>query len=74
MSEKVKVRIAVAVDDSGTWNACGWGGPTRTVSDEDKMGLAIEPVGTGERRYWLEAELDLPTVETALATVQEVSP
>ena len=64
---KVKVRIAVAVDHTGNWNSCGW----REAEDSDAMQLATEAVVPGEARYWLEAELDLPTETTVQATVTE---
>ena len=53
---KVKVRIAVAVDHTGAWNSCGWrsAGPK---DDEELMGIALEPLETGEAQYWLTAEL-----------------
>lgn len=56
----MKIRIAVAVDPTGTWNACGWGGPKSNATDKDKMGLAVEGVGDGERRFWIEAEVPDP--------------
>lgn len=51
----VKVRIAVAVDPEGKWNACGW-----SDMDEDRaMELACEPLQEGEDRYWVTAELPI---------------
>jgi hypothetical protein len=58
-TKTVRVRIAVAVDADGNWNACGWA----KADDKDKMGLAVEPLSAGEKRYWLEADLALPTAE-----------
>jgi hypothetical protein len=66
---KTKVRVAIAVDSTGTWNACGWGGPDSKASDSEKMGLAVDGVADGEARYWLEAEVDLPTDATPLDAV-----
>jgi hypothetical protein len=63
---KVKVRIAVAVAPDGSWNACGF---SNARNDADKMELAVEPIPDGEARYWLEAELPMPTTETVQATV-----
>lgn len=52
----VKVRIAVAVDPFGNWCAAGWNGTT-----EDKLRHnASENVDSGERIYWLTAELEVP--------------
>ena len=53
---KVKVRIAVAVDHTGDWNAYG----TKNGKDKEMMGIAVETVEDGEARYFLEAELDIP--------------
>jgi len=53
----IKVRIAVAVDPKGQWNAVGW---STAPSDDDMSDLALEGVGEGERIYWLTAELDVP--------------
>ena len=52
MSEKVLVRIALATDKNGAWNAIGWSGGA-----DKKM---LELVSDGERRYFLTAELELP--------------
>ena len=66
---KTKIRVAVAIDATGDWNACGWGGPASTSKDSEKMGLAVDGVDDGEARYWLEAEIDLPTDATPLDAV-----
>lgn len=62
----VKVRIAVAVDAKGNWNACGFSGAR---SDAEKMDLCIETLDNGEARYWLEAELVIPEIPTVQADV-----
>lgn len=72
LPQKIKVRIALAVDGSGKWNACGFGGPESTTQDLEKMDLAVEGVDDGEARYWLEAEVDLPSGATSVDAV--VSP
>lgn len=64
-NEKVTVRIAVAVDPSGDWNSSGWG----SASDTQKMDLAVETVGSGERRYWLTAELEVPKIQDVPAAI-----
>ena len=66
---KVKVRIAVAVDHTGQWNSCGW--RSQYADDEEMMGLACEPLETGEARYWLTAELDVPAQSEIAATVEK---
>lgn len=63
---KVKVRIAVAVDPTGDWNAYGY---KHIRSDADMMAIACEVLSTGEARYFLEAELDIPEQKTIVATV-----
>lgn len=61
----VKVRIAVAVTPEGEWNACGWSG---TASDDDKMSMCVDLLASGEKRYWLEAELEIPSVDEVRAS------
>lgn len=63
MSEKtparvVKVRIAVAVDREGQWNAAGWSTKEGTPADWAAMDIAIDAVG--EAHYWITAELPVP--------------
>lgn len=66
----VRVRIAVAVDPEGRWNACGWNRDDGSVApDKDKMEAAREMVDEGEARYWLEADLPIPTESTVEARV-----
>lgn len=63
----MKIRICVAADSIGNWNAVGWYNPGKKVTDEDKRALAIEGVGDGERVYWIEAEIPDPiTVEPVI--------
>ncbi len=67
---KVKVRVAVAVDPNGYWNAAGWGGGHRgEPNDQQKMEIAVECVEDGEARYWLEAEVEVPDVPVVAAAV-----
>jgi hypothetical protein len=61
----VHVRIAVAVDTEGDWNSCGW----RDGDEKDVMGICVETLGSGEARYWLEADLPVPCVQTIQAAV-----
>lgn len=70
-AKTVRVRIAVAVDADGAWNASGWSSKNKTY-DADAMGCAIENVGEGEARYWLEADVPLPAGATAIEA--EVKP
>jgi hypothetical protein len=52
----VRVRVAVAVDTQGEWNAAGWSSGT----EDERMEIACDNVQPGEARYWLEANLPLP--------------
>ncbi|MBM3460767.1 MAG: hypothetical protein FJX76_01570 [Armatimonadetes bacterium] len=63
---KIKVRIAVAVDHEGTWCAYGSSGG----DDEEMMNLACETLLDGEARYWIEAALDVPEIQTVQAVVE----
>ena len=53
---KVKVRLAVAVDEGGNYCASGWTG----ADDDEAMGIACDAVDEGELRYWLEAVVEAP--------------
>lgn len=76
MTKKVKVRVAVAVNQDGNWIAHGW---DHTESEkayyemeaisEATMNLDYE---NGVRSYWLEAELEVPESEKVQADVVEV--
>lgn len=73
----VKVRIAVAVDAAGDWSACGWQVHTpgaREKQEADMLSMAAEPLASGEARYWIEAEVPVPEVQTVPGTVTEGEP
>lgn len=59
----VKVRIAVAVDPTGTWNACGG---TWAKNDREAMDICVDQLEEGEARYWVETEVALPTSAEAI--------
>ena len=65
--KNVKIRIAVAIDPSGEWNSCGYSGS----SDKDKMDICVDPLVEGEARYWLEADLMVPEINTIQADISE---
>ena len=65
--EKVKGKIALAVDPKGTWNACGWA----DAKDEVAMGLAVDSVEDGEARYWIEFEVFIPEEKTLKGKIVE---
>ena len=64
----VIVRIAVAVDPKGAWSSCGW---STATSDDELMGNACDALDTGERRYWLAAELEIPESQEVAATIEK---
>lgn len=69
MSETIKVRIAVAVDPRGGWCAAGWG--TDEKGDNKRaMDMALDGVGEGEARYWVEVVLPLPSVPVVNAVAE----
>jgi hypothetical protein len=59
MKDTIRVRIAVAVDSGGEWNANGWGGLEQPY-EPDAMSMARECVGSDAAQYWIEAELPIP--------------
>lgn len=59
MADRVKVRIAVAVDPEGMWNACG--GSWSLGDDKLAMDICIDQLAEGEARYWVETEVELPS-------------
>ena len=62
----VTVRIAVAVDTRGVWNAVG----ASTIDDGVAMDLAAEAVADGEARYWVTATLPIPEPQEIDGTVE----
>ena len=62
----VTVRIAVAIDPHGEWNAVG----TNAIDDDDAMNLAIDGVKAGEARYWVTAALPIPEPQEIAGTVE----
>jgi hypothetical protein len=75
---KVTVRVAVAVDHRGVWNAAGWNdsgevdGPVE-VDDEEFFRTVLDFIEPGERRYVLTAELDVPDGPEAVEVPASVS-
>jgi hypothetical protein len=65
-TKTVRVRIAVAVDLDGVWQAesASW------RSDDEAMEGAAEGMEHGSARYWLTAELPIPTVSEVSADVE----
>ena len=57
--QKVKIRIAVAVDPKGGWYATGWRGAT----DAEMLDACVDATEPGEARYWINTEVEIPVVE-----------
>jgi hypothetical protein len=62
----VKVRIAVAVDPSGSWNASGW-----LNADGRELDLLMDDMGVGGAFYWVTAELPIPSVQEVAGEVED---
>ena len=60
----IRIRVAVAIDSGGEWNANGWGGRDQPC-DPHAMTLAKQSVGADAVEYWIEAEIPLPDATTA---------
>lgn len=60
--ETVRVRIAVAVDEEGRWNAAGW---RSTNSDSLMQDIAVEGMDSDSiiALHWIEANIPLPIAE-----------
>lgn len=70
-AKTVKVRIAVAVDPEGKWQAHGWQPRPDHVQRDAKFmqDTAREDLEYGEAMYWIEAELPVPEAQTVQGTV-----
>jgi hypothetical protein len=65
----MKIRIAVAVDETGEWNCSGWKGAT----DEEMLGIAADVIGGDQTKcYIITAEIDPPKVSEIQGTVEEL--
>ena len=68
---KYRIRIAVAIAPKGTWNAAGWGNVLKEDSnDQEAMDLAVDSTEEGERRYFVEAEIELPEASVVVGIVE----
>lgn len=67
----VFVKIAVAVDPEGKWNAVGWSEEGALVG-ADCMDAALAGLGdgSGEARYWVTAVLHVPETEAVEGKVE----
>ena len=65
--EKLKVKIAVAIDKNGRWSSAGWGSKVDGAKIDDLMSYAIENLENGEKQYVIEVELEIPMQEIIVA-------
>lgn len=65
----VRVKIAVAVDKTGDWNAIGGFGQEEKESMKD----AMTDLEYGEVHYWLTADLPIPEETTVEAEVENAN-
>lgn len=64
----VKVRIAVAVEPTGYWVASGEKGSSGS------MDVVVDCVKSGEARYWVTAELQVPEAKEVAGIVKSAQP
>ena len=68
----VVVKIAVAVDPTGQWNAVGWpASDNLNDCNPQAMDIAASAHAEGEARYWVTAVLQVPEVEIVEGKVIE---
>lgn len=64
----VRVRIAVAVDETGDWASSGWRLSTRNKPEsqyDDMQGIALDGVnGKVIGYHWIEADIPIPQTMT----------
>lgn len=61
--EQVIVKIAVAVDPKGHWNASGWSLDGQDHSNS-AMDVAVDGVADAEARFWITTVLPVPKIQT----------
>jgi len=67
MTNKLQIKIALAIDSDGNWGASGWGNLDSCAGD-DAMAAALEALADdagAEKRYWIELKLDVPKIKEA---------
>ena len=68
----MKIRIAMMIDKNGKWGASGWG--TAEQNEDDDMMMDTAAIGMDDYedpcgQYFIEAEVELPTVKTVIGKV-----
>ncbi len=66
---KVKIRVAVAMNDIGTWTAIGNGGGEDPYDGEQDMMDAVHNIVEGIPVAWIEAEVEYPEPKTVSGNV-----
>lgn len=62
---KHKIRIAGAIDPKGAWAVCGYGKVGHPKFDKElRDDLFVDDLENGEKYFFIEAEIELPEVET----------
>lgn len=78
MTERYKVRIALAIDGTGEWSAGGYGNVREPIGDPwKKFDYVCDALNEGERRYIIETWVEPPILldaETVLVPAQEIAP
>ena len=73
--DKVRVRIAVAVDSTGGWNSCGWGSSKGNEKDSELASIVLEPMEDDIiRQYWVECDVPIPIAEATVLDDVTVTP
>lgn len=54
-----RVRIAVAIDSDGEWNAVGWGGASGSDYASSEY-AARDPMDDAAVLHWIEADVPIP--------------
>jgi hypothetical protein len=73
--DKVRIRIAVAVDSTGRWNSCGWGSSRGNEKDTELVSIVMDPMEDAVvRQYWVECEVPIPIAEAIVLDGVTVTP
>jgi hypothetical protein len=67
----MKIRIAVAVDETGEWMSYGWGRKTHDVPDRKLIEEASDGLRENRKVYFITAEIEPPKTEEIQGTVEE---
>ena len=71
--EKIKVRMAVVVDEAGNWSASGWRGAPKGEAMEVAEQI-LDPQKGNALEFYVEAELEIPKPIIVKGTARMTSP